>query len=146
MRLLWLLTMGCVCICMAAHAQKEPIERQWYNEDKSAKVLIYRTVQQKYAARIVWLKEPLKNGKPQTDEHNANPARRNDPCMGMFILTDFEKKNNHCYHKGKVYNPHDGKAYDGILTLQGNKLLIRGYVMSPIFGKTIVFTKTEDPD
>ncbi|MEI8279965.1 MAG: DUF2147 domain-containing protein [Bacteroidota bacterium] len=127
-------------------AQKEPIERLWYNDDKTAKILVYKANDGTFYGKIVWLKEPLRNGKPKMDDKNPDPAKRTQPTMGLFILKNFKKEKSDLYVDGSVYNPRDGKTYSSKMTYNGNELDIRGFIGIPMFGKTTVWTKTEDPD
>ena len=43
----------------------------WYNEKKSAKVQFYKQGDKMYG-KIVWLKDPLLNGKPKLDKTNPD--------------------------------------------------------------------------
>jgi hypothetical protein len=55
---------------IAAKAQTDKIEGLWYNDIKSAKIQISKGADGKFNGKIIWLKEPLKNGKPKVDEEN----------------------------------------------------------------------------
>ncbi len=43
-----------------AFAEKDKLEGLWYNAEKTAKIQIYRAVDNKFWGKIVWLKEPNK--------------------------------------------------------------------------------------
>ncbi|HSK11577.1 MAG TPA: hypothetical protein VK907_00100, partial [Phnomibacter sp.] len=49
-------------------AQKDPIERIWYNQEKTSKIQVYKANDGKYYGKIVWLETPNDpSGKPRTD-------------------------------------------------------------------------------
>ena len=47
---------------------------------------------------------------------------------------------------GWIYNPRDGKTYRSTMKLgEDDTLEVRGYILSPIFGRTIVLIRGEEP-
>ncbi len=128
----------------AAFAQKDPIERLWYNEEKTAKIDIYKAVDGKFYGKIIWLKEPLRNGKSKIDIHNPDASKRNNPIIGLMILRGFKKDGKTEYHDGTVYDPKNGKTYSCKMYLKGNKLEVRGYYGISIIGRSTTWTKAED--
>lgn len=125
-------------------AQKDQIEGLWYNEEKTAKVQIYRAaVDNKYYGKIVWLKEPERNGKPRTDEKNPKENLRNTPLMGLPVLKAFVKDGEKGYEDGTIYDPKTGKTYTCKATYKGNTLDIRGYIGISLIGRTTTWTKAE---
>ncbi len=125
-------------------AQQDQIERLWYNEEKTAKIQVYKSTNGKFYGKIVWLKEPLRDGKVKIDIHNPDKKRHNDPIIGLMILNDFQKKGNNEYVEGTIYDPKNGKKYSCNILYKDNKLDVRGYYGFSFFGRTTVWTKTED--
>jgi len=76
---------------------------------------------------VVWLKEPLKDGKPQVDENNPDKAKQNRPMIGLEILSDLIADEDHW--KGKAYNADDGKIYDVTFKAKGEKGEITGCIL-----------------
>src|SRR3982751_4656168 len=103
------------------------IEGLWFNDNKEAKIQIYKAKDGKFYGKIVWLKEPLKNGKPKTDEKNSEKSLQVQPILGLLILKGFTEDDN-SYTEGTIYDPDNGKTYDCKMTFQGKKLSIRGYI------------------
>lgn len=127
-----------------AIAQKDRLEGLWYNEEKTAKIQIYRAVDNKFWGKIVWLKEPLKDGKPKVDEKNTKAALRSRPVLNMPILSHFVKKADDTYGDGEIYDPKNGKTYSCTITYRNDKELgIRGYVGISLIGRTTTWTKAE---
>src|SRR3978361_1211237 len=74
-----------------AKAQADKIEGLWFNDIKDAKIQIYKSTDGKFYGKIIWLKEPLKNGKPKVDEKNNKDNLKNQPLVGLLILKGFKK-------------------------------------------------------
>ncbi len=126
-----------------AFAQADQIEHVWFNEEKSAKIQIYKGTDNKFYGKIVWLKEPDRNGKPKTDIHNPDKARQNDPELGLVILNGFVKDGAKGYQDGTVYDPKNGKTYSCKMTFEGNELNVRGYVGFSLLGRTTKWTRAD---
>jgi uncharacterized protein (DUF2147 family) len=87
----------------------------WLTENDESKVQVYKENSQ-YFGKIIWLKEPNdKNGNSKRDINNPNPAKRNSPAIGIFILRNMEYKDGKW--KGTIYGPKRGKEADCILRL-----------------------------
>lgn len=92
-----------------------------------------------YVGKLIWLKEPNRNGKPKTDINNQDASLRSRPLKGLSLLSGFTFKGDHW--EGSIYNPEDGKTYSCVLYLKGRNLEVRGYVMNPAFGKSQTWVK-----
>jgi uncharacterized protein (DUF2147 family) len=136
-----------VFVAVAVKAQKDPVERVWYNAEKTSKIQVYKAVDGKLYGKIVWLKDPNdENGKPRTDIKNPKEHLRNTPIMNYPILQGFTKsKNENEYEGGTVYDPLSGKTYCGKLTLQGaTTLKLRGYICGfSLLGRSSVWTAAD---
>jgi len=93
-----------------------------------------------FCGTIVWLKEPLKDGKPQTDENNPDKTKQTRPLIGIEVLSDLEADEDHW--KGKAYNADDGKIYDITFKAKGEKGEITGCVLRYLC-KSETFKKTQ---
>ncbi len=123
---------------------KDRIEGVWYNQEKTAKIQIYLAKDQKYWGKIIWLKEPLRDGKPKLDDNNQNPNLRQRPILGLAILKRFVKTDEGNYEDGEIYDPKNGKTYSCIIKFANeNELNIRGYIGISLIGRTTVWSRTE---
>jgi uncharacterized protein (DUF2147 family) len=122
-------------------AQSDKIEGIWLNEEKDAKIQIYKARDGKFYGKIIWLKEPTKNGKPKTDEKNPKQNLKNQPLVDLIILKGFEMDGN-SYEDGTIYDPNNGKTYDCKMTYKGKTLSIRGYIGISLFGRTTVWERS----
>ena len=138
-----MLTLAFILVTSQFSFAKDQIEGKWYNEEKTAKVEIYLAKNGKYYGKIVWLKEPEKNGNPKTDENNPKESERSKPLMGLLLLKSFVKDGN-AYEDGSIYDPKNGKTYSCKITYKNaNTLSIRGYIGISLIGRTTTWTKAE---
>lgn len=137
---IFLLTVCCVTV---AKAQTDKIEGEWYNDIKSARVLITKASNGKFYGKVIWLKEPLENGKPKVDRLNEDPKLRSRPRLGLQVLADFVKDGDTKYTDGTIYDPLNGKTYSCIITYKGKTLAIRGYIGISLFGRTTTWSRVE---
>lgn len=124
------------------HAQKDKVEGFWLNQEKEAKVEIYKAKNGKYYGKIIWLKEPDRNGKPKTDINNPKENLQSQPIMGLLILKAFNKDGN-TFTGGTIYDPKNGKTYSCKMSFENdNTLSIRGFVGISLLGRTTTWTRT----
>jgi len=138
-----LIMLTMVSVNVIAKAQTDKLEGLWYNDIKSAKVLITKESNGKFYGKVVWLKEPLKNGKPKVDELNADEKLRSRPRLGLPVLADFVKDGDDKYTDGTIYDPNNGKTYSCKITYNGKTLAIRGYIGISLFGRTTTWSRAE---
>ncbi len=113
----------------------------WLTDDGDAKIEIFKEGGE-YHGKIVWLREPLNDeGKPKTDTNNPDASRRNDPVIGLRLVSGFEFDDDQ-WEDGEIYDPKDGKTYSCRMRLKKGKLEVRGYVGMPMFGRTVIWSKT----
>ncbi len=136
-----LLMLLVIFVNMIAKAQSDKIEGFWYNDSKSAKIQISKDIYSKFNGKIVWLKEPLKDGKPKVDELNTDQKLHARPMIGLPVLTNFIKDGDNKYTSGSIYDPKNGKTYSCNINYKGNKLDIRGYIGISLFGRTTVWER-----
>lgn len=125
-----------------AHAQDQ-IETIWYNQEKTAKVQIYLAKNNKFYGKIIWLKEPLKDGKPKLDDNNPDEKKRNQPILGLLLLKGFVKTEDNVYEDGTIYDPKNGKTYSCTIKYKNGILDVRGYIGISLIGRTTTWTKAE---
>lgn len=123
-------------------AQKNKIEGVWYNQEKTAKIEVFKAKDNKYWGKIIWLKEPLENGQPKLDKNNSDKAKRSNPLLGLYILKGFKQVGDNGYEDGTIYDPKNGKTYSCNITYKNANLLsIRGYIGISLIGRTSEWTR-----
>lgn len=77
------------------------------------------------------------------DYRNPDPGLRGRKVIGMPLIWGFRKTSDpNAFEDGKIYNGENGKIYDANISLQPDgKLRLRGYVGTPMFGETQVWTR-----
>jgi len=112
---------------------------------EKSQVQIFKSTNGKYYGKIVWLKEPNKNGKPKVDDKNPEVKLQNRPVMNLEILKGFSfDKSNEEWNDGTIYNPSSGKTYSCYINFESaNKIKIRGFIGASWMGlgKTAYWTK-----
>src|SRR5947199_8335637 len=73
-----------------ASAQTDKIEGTWFNQKKDAKIQIYKATDGKFYGKIIWLKDPIEDGKPKMDKKNPKENLRSQPLVQMVIMKGFE--------------------------------------------------------
>jgi uncharacterized protein (DUF2147 family) len=119
----------------------------WLTDEGKAVVEISRC-EETFCGRIVWLRDPLKEGKPVVDDKNPDETLKGRPVLGMLLVYDFVYDEENVWTGGTVYDPESGDEYSAKMTLVGKaKLELRGYVLIPLFGRTETWTRVEElPD
>lgn len=116
----------------------ESILGEWYDEEKSAKIEIYKK-DGKFYGKIIWLIE----NEDHLDENNPNKDLRDRPLMGLDLLKNFEYENGE-WKNGSIYDPRNGKTYNSYLKLEKKNILqVRGFVGISLIGKTTYWEKVE---
>ncbi len=78
-----------------------------------------------------------------TDWRNGDPALRGRKVLGMPLIWGFKQTSDpNTFEDGQIYNGENGKIYNANVSLQPDgKLRLRGYVGTPLFGETQVWTR-----
>ena len=113
----------------------------WLNDAKDARVEIYKTGD-KYFGKIVWAQNMYEaDGKTlKKDNKNSNDQLKNRTILNMVILSGFTYNDGE-WTGGEIYDPKSGKTYSSKMKIKGTTLEVRGYVGSPMFGKTRTWTR-----
>lgn len=138
-----IISLTIIFICsLSATTWGQSISGVWFNDVQDAKIEIYKAINGKYYGKIIWLKEPLRNGKPKVDKYNSKKNLQTRPIMGLVVLSGLEQKGD-VFEHGTIYDPKSGKTYSCTVRRNGNdKLNIRGYIGASMFGRTTSWTRT----
>lgn len=137
---------------LPASAQTPSVMGRWLTASKVAEVQIApcaNPANGPVCGTIVKLNDPKgPDGKvvaPEaaTDIHNTDPALRSRKVLGMVLLYNFASTNDpNTFEGGTIYNGENGKTYKANIGLQPDDTLrLRGYVGTPLFGETQVWTR-----
>jgi uncharacterized protein (DUF2147 family) len=96
----------------------------------------------KFWGKVVWLKEPLRDGHPKIDINNPKESARNQPIIGLPLLRAFVKSGDNKYTDGEIYDPKNGKTYSCTITYKSdNELSVRGFIGIAMIGRTTKWTR-----
>lgn len=131
-------------------AAADPVEGYWWTEDREGIVEI-RLTEDGPLGRIVWLLEPEysagdeRAGEPLLDDENPDPDRRDRPIVGLRILEGFERHREGDWRGGEIYDPDNGRTYRARMRIagEGGQLKLRGYVGTPLLGRTAHWERYE---
>ena len=132
-------------ISFVAHSQNKAVDiiGIWLTGGKEpAKIQVYKSGE-KFYGKIIWMKNPIKNGKQRVDANNPDKAKRTNSIIGLVMLTGFKFDGDDEWKGGDIYDPESGKTYSSYMYLKDkNTLKVRGYVGISLFGRTETWTRT----
>lgn len=127
----------------AAETETSPILGEWFTEGEESVVEIYES-DETYSGKIIWIKEPKHpDGSEKTDSSNPDESMRDRNIVGMDIVWGFQEKRKNSWTAGKIYDPENGKTYSCKAKLKGDELSIRGYIGTPLLGRTTVWKRKQ---
>lgn len=137
-----------VLACTPATFSQEPdnaamrVLGKWLTAEGESTVDIFLCDSVTFCGKIVWLRDPLKNGKPVVDDKNPEDSLRTRPVLGLELLRGFMYAGDGVWNGGKIYDPKSGNDYSAKMTLvDSTNLDLRGYVVIPLFGRTEHWTR-----
>ena len=87
---------------------------------------------------VVALEKPFDaDGEPLVDAQNPDETLRSQPILGMNLLADYSFDGKRW--AGKIYDPESGSTYSSRMKRDENVLEMRGYIGTPLLGKTKKF-------
>jgi uncharacterized protein (DUF2147 family) len=135
----------------AGHAASAPYGAQfptpvgiWLHDNKRIEIEI-APCGDLLCGKLVWFKWANDaQGLPLVDLKNVDPALRSRPLLGLTVLYGLRRTGDNSWEDGKIYNPDDGVDYDATMSIaEDGTLQIRAYVLLPLFGHTLVWTRMQ---
>jgi uncharacterized protein (DUF2147 family) len=124
----------------AADQSGDTILGKWLTENGKSLVDVYHCGDA-YCGKIVWLKEPLRDGKEKVDDKNPDESKRNVKIVGLEILKGLQSKGPEKWGGGTIYDPEKGKTYKCKAWMEGTVLKFRGYIGFSLLGRTTTWTR-----
>jgi uncharacterized protein (DUF2147 family) len=110
-----------LALAARAAAPQDAIVGTWLTEDGGSKVEVSATRASDggsvYSGKVVWLKDPTRNGKPLVDAKNDDASLRDRPVLGLEILSGFKANGAGAWTGGTLYSPRNGKSFPADLSL-----------------------------
>jgi uncharacterized protein (DUF2147 family) len=116
----------------------------WLVGSGKAHIQIYKYAD-KYAGKIIWLREPLnEQGKPKVDKNNPDASKRNNQILGTVNMLGFKYAGSKTWKDGTIYDSESGKTYScNVKMVDENTLEVRGYVGISMIGRTDTWKKVK---
>ena len=130
---------------LASASGAQPLSGTWLTEDGSSRVR-FEACGSNICGQIVWLKEPNDpaTGKAWLDKFNPQANLKHRPLLGLTLLSELGQINNGKY-EGKIYNPLDGRTYNGKLTPEGeSKLKLKGCALAGLLCQSEIWTRVTE--
>jgi uncharacterized protein (DUF2147 family) len=140
------LAISSLAIVPTASAQTEPapqIAGVWEAEDGRMKIEMF-DAGGAYAGRLLWGQRAVEaDGKTfKRDIHNPDPKLRSRSLQGITILQNLKwDARDRRWEGGTLYDGTSGRSISAHLRLVNGKLEMRGYMGSPMLGRTIAFRR-----
>ena len=118
-------------------------EGTWLSQDGGTKVRL-SDCGGKLCGTVVWLNEPIdrSTGKPKTDKHNPDPAKRARPLIGLQIASGLAPHGPNKW-SGRIYNADDGHVYQASLRVESpSTVKVQGCVLL-LLCKSNVWTRSD---
>lgn len=132
----------------AMAAGEDAVAGTWLTQDKDCRIEIAKNADGTFDGKIIWLEKPNydpgdpEEGKPVHDRENPDKSKRDQPILGMKILSGFKFASDNLWKGGTIYDPKSGKTYKCKMTLTDNNTLdVRGFVGIAAFGRTETWTR-----
>lgn len=123
-------------------AQDGDIIGNWLNEEKDAKIEIYKTGS-KYFGKLIWGQNlMMADGSLRKDDKNPDITLKTRTLLNTVIVKDLQYKGKE-WTGGTIYDPKSGNTYSCTIKLEGNTLQLRGYKGISLLGRTTIWTKAE---
>jgi len=127
----------------AAFAQSLSPLGIWMNEEKEARFEIFKCGD-KLCGKIVWLKDPNRNGKPKTDINNPDKKLQSRPVLGLVFINGFEYDSDNKWDDGTIYDPKSGKTYSCYMKmLNKDQMEVKGYIGISLIGRSQNWTRVQ---
>lgn len=86
-------------------------------------------------------------GGMQYDSKNPDESLRNTPMCGLQIMGNFRQNDARNWVDGKIYKADEGDTYNANMQMLPNgKMIVRGYVGMPLFGKSQTWSRVNPAD
>lgn len=129
---------------------------RWLTELTNAQTELYRCTDPArgpICGKVVWLRNathpdqtPAASVEEVSDVKNPDPALRSRRILGLEFLYGFKPAEGEpgTYEGGKIYNAEDGDTYSARIKLENpDTLVLRGYVLVPMLGKSQTWTRVK---
>ena len=105
----------------------------WLNPDNGSNIELYKCGEG-LCAKIT----KITDGQT-TDDKNPDPAKRNQPIIGLVIMENAKKSG--AKWSGTLYNRENGKSYSGTITVKSKDAVDLSGCVAAILCRTVTWTR-----
>lgn len=129
------------CFCQLAQAEQDAVVGQYWLPDRDGQFEIYRQGDLYFGKVIAYeIADAL-------DENNPDPEKAKLPFVGSTMFANFSYNQNRArWEGGTIYDARSGETYKCRMWFEDDDLAVlsaRGYVGSPLFGRTETFARVD---
>jgi uncharacterized protein (DUF2147 family) len=122
--------------CGAALAQQaEDAYGLWLNPENGSNIELYKCGGEGLCAKLT----KVTDGQTM-DDKNPDPAKRNQPVVGLVIM-DGAKKSGASKWSGTLYNRENGKSYAGAITVKSKDAVDLSGCVAAILCRTVTWSR-----
>ena len=134
---------GLLMLTGVAQAQSDTINGLWWTEDREAVVEFY-SCDTKLCGRFYWLKDN-DTANPSRDDNNPEPDKRSRLLCGLTFIGGFKETKPGHYDHGWIYSPRHGHNFEATISQLGqDRLELRGYVLTTLFGSSQIWQRVNE--
>lgn len=133
---------GAVLVAAPAGAETPTPVGVWLHPNQRIQVEI-APCGARLCGKMIWFRWPNDaQGRPLVDFRNVNPALRARALLGLAVVHGLNRTGPRTWGEGRIYNPDDGVEYNSVMTMPADGTLrVRAYVLLPLMGKTMIWTR-----
>ena len=131
---LYILLFMALCLPASLPAQSATLTGDW--AEPGGSVIRVENCSTGLCMKLIFI-SPTAGG--TSDVNNPSAALRGRSLCELQIGFNFRPEDNAHATGGTLYDPKSGRTYRGTMTLDGANLKLRGYIGTPLFGRTEVW-------
>lgn len=133
-------------VASPAFADGDPVFGVWLTQSKDGKVRIAPCAADpaETCGTVVWGRGPNgEDARKLTDIKNPDPTRRNQPIVGLQIISGFRPDGERGWRGGRIYEPQTGRTFKAKMASGGpDALKVAGCVL--FFCRAETWTRTAE--
>jgi uncharacterized protein (DUF2147 family) len=129
-----LLVLGSSCGTASAQSADDAFG-VWLNPENGSNIEFYKCGGDALCAKLTKVTDGQK-----TDDKNPDPAKRNQPIVGLVIMENARRSGANKW-SGSLYNRENGKSYSGTITVQSKDRLDLSGCVAGVFCRTVTWTR-----
>ena len=107
----------------------------WLNPENGSNIEFYKCGGESLCAKLTKVTDGQK-----TDDKNPDPAKRNQPIVGLVIM-ESAKKTGASKWSGTLYNRENGKSYSGTIAVKSKDAVDLSGCVAAVLCRTVTWTR-----